>query len=114
MTSPPAELERLARTIARWETPIVRWHRTRLTNAATEGANLIVKNIEGLGYRFRSFENYRLRLLLRCGKPWHHPPVASTRPATTHQQGADPVQAAPELAVGGSEVDLDGSGGDKQ
>jgi transposase len=35
------ELERLARTIARWEVPILRWHRTRLTNAATEGTNLV-------------------------------------------------------------------------
>jgi transposase len=31
------ELERLARTIARWERPILSWPRTRLTNAATEG-----------------------------------------------------------------------------
>jgi transposase len=40
------ELERLARTIGRCETPVLRWHRTRLTNAATDGTNLIVKNIE--------------------------------------------------------------------
>jgi hypothetical protein len=31
------ELQRLARTVGRWATPILRWHRTRLTNAATEG-----------------------------------------------------------------------------
>jgi transposase len=64
-----AELERLTRTIARWETPILRWHRTGLTNAATEGTNLIVKNIKRLGFGFRNFDNYRLRLLLRCGAP---------------------------------------------
>jgi transposase len=74
------ELERLARTIARWETPILRWHRTRLTNAATEGTNLIIKNIKRLGFGFRNFENYRLRLLLRCGTPWHTRHVASIRP----------------------------------
>ena len=74
------ELERLARTIARWETPILRWHRTRLTNAATEGTNLIIKNIKRLGFGFRNFDNYRLRLLLRCGAPWQHRPVASIRP----------------------------------
>ena len=56
------ELERLARTIARWETPILRWHRTRLTNAATEGTNLVIKNIKRLGFGFRNFDNYRLRL----------------------------------------------------
>jgi transposase len=74
------ELQRLARTIDRWETPILRWHRTRLTNAATEGTNLIVKNIKRLGFGFRNFENHRLRLLLRCGAPWQHPHVASMRP----------------------------------
>lgn len=74
------ELERLARTIARWEVPILRWHRTRLTNAATEGTNLVIKNIKRLGFGFRNFENYRLRLLLRCGAPWQHRHVASIRP----------------------------------
>jgi transposase len=74
------ELERLARTIARWETPILRWHRTRMTNAATEGTNLIVKNLKRLGFGFRNFDNYRLRLLLRCGAPWQHPVAASIRP----------------------------------
>jgi transposase len=74
------ELERLARTIARWETPILRWHRTRLTNAATEGTNLVIKNIKRLGFGFRNFDNYRLRLLLRCGTPWQTRPVASIRP----------------------------------
>jgi transposase len=74
------ELERLARTVGRWETPILRWHRTRLTNAATEGTNLIVKNVKRLGFGFRNFENYRLRLLLRCGAPWQHRVVAPIRP----------------------------------
>jgi transposase len=75
------ELERLARTISRWEVPILRWHRTRLTNAATEGTNLVIKNIKRLGFGFRNFENYRLRLLLRCGAPWRQTrPLASIRP----------------------------------
>jgi transposase len=74
-----AELERLGRTIDRWETPILRWHHTRLTNAATEGTNLVIKNIKRLGFGFRNFDNYRLRLLLRCGAPWQHRQVASIR-----------------------------------
>jgi transposase len=76
------ELERLARTISRWEVPILRWHRTRLTNAATEGTNLVIKNIKRLGFGFRNFENYRLRLLLRCGAPWQHRHATSIRPGT--------------------------------
>jgi transposase len=75
-----AELERLARTIARWEAPILRWHNTQLTNAATEGINLVIKNIKRLGFGFRNFDNYRLRLLLRCGTSWQHHRVASIRP----------------------------------
>jgi hypothetical protein len=42
--------------------------------------NLIVKNIKRLGFGFRNFQNYRLRLLLRCGAPWQHHRVASIRP----------------------------------
>jgi transposase len=75
-----AELARLAHTIARWEVPILRWHNTRLTNAATEGTNLVIKNIKRLGFGFRNFDNYRLRLLLCCGAPWQHHQVASIRP----------------------------------
>jgi transposase len=74
------ELERLARTIERWEAPILRWHRTGLTNGRTEGRNLVIKNIKRLGFGFRNFDNYRLRLLLRCGAPWQTRPVASIRP----------------------------------
>jgi transposase len=79
-TSDVAELERLARTIGRWEVPILRWHRTRLTNAATEGTNLVIKNIKRLGFGFRNVDNYRLRLLLRCGTPWQHRHATSIRP----------------------------------
>lgn len=75
-----AELARLSKTIRRWEPQILAWHRTGLTNAAVEGTNLIVKNIKRLGFGFRNFENYRLRLLLRCGAPWQTRPVASIRP----------------------------------
>jgi hypothetical protein len=32
--------------------------------------NLLIKKIKRVGHGFRSFENYRLRLLLRCGAPW--------------------------------------------
>ncbi len=64
------ELTRLAKTIRRWQTPLLRWHTTGLTNAGVEGTNLIIKNIKRLGFGFTNFENYRLRLLLRCGTTW--------------------------------------------
>jgi transposase len=68
------------RHASRAHAPILRWHRTRLTNAATEGTNLIIKNIKRLGFGFRNFDNYRLRLLMRCGAPWQTHRVASIRP----------------------------------
>jgi hypothetical protein len=39
-----------------------------LTNGATEGRNLIIKNIKRIsGHGFRCFEHYRLRVLLHAG-----------------------------------------------
>ena len=64
------ELERLARTIRRWEPQILAWHTTQLTNGPTEAVNLLVKKIKRVGHGFRNFENYRLRLLLHCGVSW--------------------------------------------
>jgi hypothetical protein len=85
-----SELERLSRTIARWEASILRWQRTHLTNAATEGTNVVIKNIKRLGFGFRNFDKYRLRLLLRCGAPWQTRQVASIRPANHASAGREP------------------------
>ncbi len=73
------ELERLARTIRRWEPQILAWHTTRLTNGPTEAVNLLVKKIKRVGHGFRNFENYRLRLLLHCGVSWKTHRAASMR-----------------------------------
>ena len=83
-TAQVVELTRLAKTIRRWEIPLLRWHTTRLTNAATEGTNLIIKNIKRLGFGFTNFDNYRLRLLLRCGTTWKTrtaPSIRSRQPS---------------------------------
>ena len=69
-TSEVVELERLARTIRRWEPQILAWHTTGLTNGPTEAVNLLVKKVKRVGHGFRNFENYRLRLLLHCGVSW--------------------------------------------
>ena len=73
------ELERLARTIRRWEPQILAWHTTRLTNGPTEAVNLLVKKIKRVGHGFRNFENYRLRLLLHCGVSWKTHRAATMR-----------------------------------
>jgi hypothetical protein len=40
-----AELDRFVPAVARWERPILRWHRAVPTGAATKGTNPIIKNI---------------------------------------------------------------------
>ncbi len=47
------ELERLARTIRRWESQILAWHTTGLTNGPTEAVNLLVKKIPVLRWVHR-------------------------------------------------------------
>ena len=73
------ELERLVRTIRRWESQILAWHTTGLTNGPTEAVNLLIKKVKRVGHGFRNFENYRLRLLLHCGVSWKTHQAASMR-----------------------------------
>lgn len=73
------ELARLARTIGSWERELLAWHTTGLTNAATEGENLLIKKIKRVGHGFRNFENYRLRLLLHAGVSWKPRRIAPMR-----------------------------------
>ncbi len=64
------ELTRLARTVRRWQSQLLAWHITSLTNGPTEAVNLLVKKVKRVGHGFRNFDNYRLRLLLHCGVNW--------------------------------------------
>lgn len=73
------ELARLAKTIRAWEAELLAFHDTGLTNAATEGENLLIKKIKRVGHGFRNVENYRLRLLLHCGVSWKPRRIASMR-----------------------------------
>lgn len=74
------EARRLARTVRRWQAPILAWHTTGGTSSArVEAVNLLIKNIKRVGHGFRNFTNYRLRLLLHCGVTWHTPPAARIR-----------------------------------
>lgn len=60
------ELERLATTLGRWSEEVLNYFDSRLTNAASEGRNLIIKTVKRNGFGFRNFDNYRLRVLYRC------------------------------------------------
>lgn len=60
------EIKRLRKTLVRWRQEILNYFRTRLTNARTEGFNNVAKLVQKRAYGYRSFENYRLRLLNAC------------------------------------------------
>ena len=66
------ELHRLGRTIAAWQDQLLAYFTTGGTsNGPTEAVNLLIKRIKRVGFGFRNFANYRLRLLLHAGITWH-------------------------------------------
>ena len=82
------ELHRLGRTIAAWEDQLLAYFTTGgVSNGPTEAVNLLIKRIKRVGFGFRNFANYRLRLLLHCGVVWH-------THATTRIRGRSPRSMA--------------------
>jgi len=65
----PVEVRSLGRTIARWRDHIVAWHRAFVSNGPTEAVNNLIKRIKRIGFGFRSFNHYRIRVLLYAGRP---------------------------------------------
>ena len=61
------EIRALGRTLASWRSEILAHHDTGASNGPTEGLNLAVKRVKRCGHGYRSFENYRLRVLLHAG-----------------------------------------------
>jgi transposase len=81
-----AEVRSVGRTLTRWRAEILNHHRTGASNGPTEGLNLLVKKVKRAGHGFRSFANYRLRILLHAGGvAWHEsrpptPPIRTRLP----------------------------------
>ena len=73
------ELDTLAITVRSWEYEILAYHSTGQSNGPTEAVNLLIEKVRRIGHGFRNFDNYRLRLLLRCGVTWHHQPANRIR-----------------------------------
>jgi len=76
------EVRSLGRTLRRWRTEILAHHSTGASNGPTEGLNLLVKKVKRAGHGFRSFANYRLRILLHAGGvnwPAQRPPTPRIR-----------------------------------
>jgi transposase len=65
-TSSVADLKRLGRTLKAWFKPILNYFAHRYTNAITECLNNRGKLVQKRGYGFKSFKNYRLRVLSAC------------------------------------------------
>ncbi len=71
-TAEVPELTRVARTISAWQDELLAYFTTGgASNGPTEAVNLLIKRIKRVGFGFRNFANYRLRLLLHCGITWH-------------------------------------------
>lgn len=76
------EIRTLGRTLGRWRTEILNHHHTGASNGPTEGLNLLIKKVKRAGHGFRSFANYRLRILLHTGGvnwPAQRPPAPRIR-----------------------------------
>ncbi len=56
----------LLSTIDRVHPEILNYFESRLTNARTEGFNTVCKQHQKRTYSYRSFYNYRLRVLYAC------------------------------------------------
>jgi transposase len=65
----PPEIQRLGKTIRYWFDKIVNFHLARVSNGPTESLNNLIKRIKRIGFGFRNFKNYRIRVLLYAGRP---------------------------------------------
>jgi len=57
------EIKKLRRTLMKWKNEILNYFENRITNGRTEGFNNLAKLLQKRAFGFRSFANYRLRLL---------------------------------------------------
>lgn len=60
------EIKTLRRTLLKWREEILNYFLTGLTNGRTEGYNNLAKLVQKRGFGYKSFRNYRLRLLSAC------------------------------------------------
>ena len=60
------EVRTLRNTLVRWRREVLAYFVCRLTNARTEGYNGKAKLVLRRAYGYKSFENYRLKVLTAC------------------------------------------------
>ena len=64
----PPIFQKLGKTLRLWFEPIIRMWRFTKSNGITEGFHRKMKLIQRRGYGYRNFQNYRLRVLIECGR----------------------------------------------
>ncbi len=57
----------LARTVRAWEPGLLAHFSSGATNGTTEGITNLIRVLKRQGFGYRNFENFRLRVLYRCG-----------------------------------------------
>lgn len=57
------EIQKLRKTLMKWKNEILNYFATGITNGRTEGFNNLAKLLQKRAFGFKSFKNYRLRLL---------------------------------------------------
>jgi transposase len=75
---PVPEVARLGRTLKQWKTHVLaRFDTHRISNGGTEAINLIIEKTRRLAHGFRTFEHYRLRILLAASgtRPYRRGPA---------------------------------------
>jgi transposase len=65
-TSPLEEVQRLRRTLVSWKNEVLNYFKTGYTNGLVEAFNNTGKLVQKQAYGYKSFKNYRLRLLSAC------------------------------------------------
>jgi len=76
----PIEVQSLSRTLTRWRSQILAWHKAKVTNGPTEAINNLIKRVKRIGFGLRRFSHYRIRVLLYAGHPnWDLLPTITPR-----------------------------------
>jgi transposase len=73
------EVLRLARTLDTWQEEVLAFFDTRATNAATEAANVRIKNVRRAARGFRNTGHYAARIRLHAGQPRRVPTTTRIR-----------------------------------
>jgi transposase len=74
------ELTRLATTIDRWRAEVLAYFRTGgASSGPVSAVNGEIEQVDRVARGFRSFDNYRTRVLLKTAVNWHTPPTPRLR-----------------------------------